>query len=45
MTVAPLTAAILGDVDQRHAGVGSAINNAIARWQPLIDAYHEETKP
>ena len=21
------------------------INNAIARWQPLMDAYHEETKP
>lgn len=21
------------------------INNAIARWQPLIDAYHEEAKP
>ncbi len=21
------------------------INNAIARWQPLMDAYHEETRP
>ena len=21
------------------------INNAIARWQPLMDAYHEEAKP
>ncbi len=21
------------------------INNAIARWQPLMDAYHEDTKP
>ena len=21
------------------------INNAIARWQPLMDGYHEETKP
>jgi electron transport complex protein RnfG len=21
------------------------INNAVARWQPLMDAYHEETKP
>ena len=21
------------------------INNALARWQPLMDAYHEETKP
>jgi len=36
MTVAPLTAAILGDVDQRHAGVGSAINNAVARVAGLL---------
>jgi Na+-translocating ferredoxin:NAD+ oxidoreductase RnfG subunit len=21
------------------------INNAVARWQPLMDAYHEEKKP
>ena len=27
-TVAPLTAAVLGAIDDRHAGVGSAINNA-----------------
>ena len=36
MTVAPLTAAILGDIDSRNAGVGSAINNAVARIAGLI---------
>jgi EmrB/QacA subfamily drug resistance transporter len=36
MTVAPLTAAILGDVNPKHAGVASAINNAIARIAGLI---------
>jgi EmrB/QacA subfamily drug resistance transporter len=36
MTVAPLTAAILGDVDERHAGIGSAINNAVARVAGLL---------
>jgi MFS family permease len=36
MTVAPLTAAILADIDQRHAGVGSAINNAVARVAGLL---------
>jgi EmrB/QacA subfamily drug resistance transporter len=35
-TVAPLTAAVLGGVDERHAGVGSAINNAIARVAGLL---------
>jgi hypothetical protein len=35
-TVSPLTAAILGDIDQRHAGIGSAINNAIARVAGLL---------
>ncbi len=35
-TVAPLTAAILGDVDPRYAGVGSAVNNAVARIAGLI---------
>jgi len=34
--VSPLTAAILGDIDQRHAGIGSAINNAIARVAGLL---------
>ena len=35
-TVSPLTAAILGGIDQRHAGIGSAINNAIARVAGLL---------
>jgi EmrB/QacA subfamily drug resistance transporter len=35
-TVSPLTAAILGDIDQRHAGIGSAINNAISRVAGLL---------
>jgi EmrB/QacA subfamily drug resistance transporter len=36
MTVAPLTSAILGDVDPKYAGVGSAVNNAVARIAGLI---------
>lgn len=36
MTVAPLTAAILGDVNPEHAGIASAVNNAIARVAGLI---------
>jgi EmrB/QacA subfamily drug resistance transporter len=35
-TVAPLTAAVLGDINERHAGIGSAINNAIARVAGLL---------
>jgi EmrB/QacA subfamily drug resistance transporter len=35
-TVSPLTAAILGGVDQRHAGIASAINNAVARVAGLL---------
>ena len=35
-TVAPLTAATLGGIDQRHAGIGSAVNNAIARVAGLL---------
>jgi predicted MFS family arabinose efflux permease len=35
-TVAPLTAAVLGGIDERHAGIGSAINNAIARVAGLL---------
>lgn len=36
MTVAPLTSAILRDINSQHAGVGSAINNAVARIAGLI---------
>src|SRR6185503_20926357 len=36
MTVAPLTAAVLADIDQRHAGLGSAVNNAVARVAGLL---------
>lgn len=35
-TVAPLTSAVLGSIDGRHAGVASAVNNAIARIAGLI---------
>src|SRR5258708_14697290 len=35
-TVAPLTAAVLGAIEERHLGVGSAINNAVARCAGLI---------
>ena len=33
---APLTAAILGDIDTAHAGVASAVNNAVARIAGLL---------
>ncbi|CAN5353753.1 MFS transporter [soil metagenome] len=36
ITVAPLTSAILGAIDQRQAGIGSAINNAVSRVAGLI---------
>jgi EmrB/QacA subfamily drug resistance transporter len=36
MTVAPLTAAILAGVEQNEAGIGSAVNNAVARVAGLI---------
>ena len=36
ITVAPLTSAILGAVDPARAGIGSAINNAVARIAGLI---------
>jgi hypothetical protein len=36
ITVAPLTAAILAWIDQAEAGIGSAVNNAVARVAGLI---------
>ena len=36
MTVAPLTAAMLAGVDENEAGIGSAVNNAVARVAGLI---------
>jgi MFS family permease len=36
VTVAPLTAAILGDVPAEKAGVASAVNNAVARVAGLV---------
>jgi predicted MFS family arabinose efflux permease len=35
-TVSPLTSAVLGQVDTRHAGVASAVNNAVARIAGLV---------
>jgi EmrB/QacA subfamily drug resistance transporter len=36
MTVAPLTATVLADAEERNAGVASGVNNAIARVAGLI---------
>lgn len=36
LTVAPLTSAILGDVEKTQSGIASAINNAVARVAGLI---------
>jgi EmrB/QacA subfamily drug resistance transporter len=36
MTVAPLTAAVLGAVPESESGIGSAVNNAIARVAGLV---------
>lgn len=36
MTVAPLTSAVLGSIDNRRAGVASAVNNAISRVSGLV---------
>ena len=36
ITVAPLTSATLGAVEQARAGIGSAINNAVARIAGLV---------
>ena len=36
ITVAPLTAAVLGALEERHVGVGSAANYAVARLAGLL---------
>ena len=36
VTVAPLTAAILGAIDPAQSGIGSAINNAVSRVAGLL---------
>jgi EmrB/QacA subfamily drug resistance transporter len=35
-TVPPLTAAVMGAVEERHVGVGAAVNNAVARVGTLL---------
>ena len=36
LTVAPLTATVLAAADQRHSGIASAVNNAVARGAGLL---------
>ena len=36
VTVAPLTATVLGSVDESHSGIASGVNNAIARVAGLL---------
>jgi len=36
ITVAPLTAAILGAISEKQSGIGSAVNNAVSRVAGLV---------
>jgi EmrB/QacA subfamily drug resistance transporter len=36
VTVAPLTMAILGSIEEKHSGVASAVNNAVSRIAGLV---------
>ncbi|MDR6868892.1 EmrB/QacA subfamily drug resistance transporter [Microbacterium resistens] len=36
LTVAPLTSAILGSIDERRSGIASAVNNAVSRVAGLL---------
>jgi MFS family permease len=36
MTVAPLTATVMADADERNAGIASGVNNAVARVAALL---------
>lgn len=36
ITVAPLTSAVLGDIEPKRAGIASAVNNAVARIAGLV---------
>src|SRR5690606_30437934 len=36
LTVAPLTSAILGAIDEAHSGIASAVNNAVSRVAGLL---------